>query len=59
MAKRMGVYMWYGGGAWKLSNGQPNGGVLVGVHRLWSRTVIGTMHRGGQLQFVVLRGQLG
>jgi len=55
----MGASMWYGGGDWKNSNGQPNGGVLVGVHRRWSRAVIGTAHRGGRVQFVVLRGQLG
>jgi hypothetical protein len=58
-AKRMGAYMWYGGGAWRNSNGQPNGGVLVGVHCRWSRAVIGTAHRGGRVQVVVLRGQLG
>ena len=52
-AQRMGAYMWYGGGGWKNSNGQPNGGVLADVHRRWSRAVIGTAHRGGRVQFVV------
>ena len=54
----MGPYMWYGGGAWKNTHGQPNGGVIVGVHKRWNRAVIAHAHRGGRVQFVVLRGQL-
>jgi hypothetical protein len=49
----------YGGGAWRNSNGQPNGGVLVGVHKRWSRAIIASAHRGGRVQLVALRGQRG
>jgi hypothetical protein len=59
LAKPMGAYMWYGGGAWRNPNNQPNGGVLVGVHKRWSRAVIQHAHRGGRVQLVVLRGQKG
>jgi hypothetical protein len=58
LARPMGPYMWYGGGAWKNTHGQPNGGVIVGVHKRWNRAVIAHAHRGGRVQFVVLRGQL-
>jgi hypothetical protein len=59
LAKSMGAYVWYGGGAWRNSSESRTGGVLVGVHKRWSRAVIQHAHRAGRVQLVALQGQRG
>jgi len=58
MAKPMGEYVWYRG-AWRNSHRQPNGGVLGGVHKKWSRAVVENTHRRGSVRLVVPKGQVG
>jgi len=61
--REAGDYVWYGGGA--LQSTEPGhrnryyGGAAVGVHKSLDAAVIKTVHKGGRVQLVMIRGARG